>query len=196
MNYRTLLIPALAIIVTLLPTKYTTASGAAPHNPTGLKICSESDSYTVRMLDSSNRVDFCQAYRDKVILVVNTASRCGYTYQYEGLEKLYADYRERGLVVVGFPSNDFGNQEPGKEKTIKNFCRLTYGVRFPMHAKTKVKGKQADPLYRTLAQAAGESPRWNFHKYLIDREGKLAGSFGSAVEPRSDTLVNAIERLL
>jgi len=99
-------------------------------------------------------------------------------------------------LVVGFPSNNFGNQEPGKEKQIKIFCRLTYGVKFPMHAKTRVVGEDADPLYRLLARAAGQSPRWNFHKYLIDREGKLAGSFRSAVEPRSSALIEAIERLL
>lgn len=131
-----------------------------------------------------------------MLLVVNTASRCGYTYQYEDLEKLYAEYQDRGLVVVGFPSNDFANQERGKEKSIKKFCRLTYGVRFPMYAKTRVKGKDADPLYQTLASAAGQSPRWNFHKYLIDRDGRLAGSYNSSVEPRSDRLVDAIEQLL
>ena len=160
------------------------------------KICGDTTSYAVRNLDSEEKVNFCEAYKDKVVLVVNTASRCGYTYQYEDLEKLYSEYRDRGFVVVGFPSNDFGNQEPGKEKQIKTFCRLTYGVQFPMHAKTRVKGEDADPLYRSLAEAAGQSPRWNFHKYLIDREGKLGGSYGSAVEPRSSALIEAIERLL
>ena len=99
-------------------------------------------------------------------------------------------------MVVGFPSNDFGNQEPGKEQSIKTFCRLTYGVKFPMYAKTRVKGQGANPLYRTLADAAGQSPSWNFHKYLIGRDGRLAGSFGSSVEPRSDTIVDAIEQQL
>lgn len=168
----------------------------APAESAGQKVCGDSESYVVRKLDSTDRVDFCETYKDKVVLVVNTASRCGYTYQYEDLEKLYAEYRDRGFVVVGFPSNDFGNQEPGKEKAIKNFCRLTYGVKFPMHAKTRVKGERADPLYQTLSKAAGESPRWNFHKYLIDREGRLAGSFGSSVEPRSDKITDAIESLL
>jgi glutathione peroxidase len=167
----------------------------APAGSAKPQICSDSTSYVVRKLDSAEQVDFCKTYKDRVVLVVNTASRCGYTYQYEDLEKLYSEYRDRGFVVVGFPSNDFGNQEPGKEKTIKKFCRMTYGVEFPMYAKTRVKGADADPLYRTLADAAGESPGWNFHKYLIDREGRLAGSFGSSVEPRSRTLVGAIERL-
>lgn len=168
----------------------------APAVSAGPKVCGDSASFTVRKLDSTDRVDFCEAYKDRVVLVVNTASRCGYTYQYEDLEKLYAEYRDRGLVVVGFPSNDFGNQEPGKEKTIKNFCRLTYGVKFPMHAKTRVKGEGADPLYQALSKAAGESPRWNFHKYLIDRDGRLAGSFGSSVEPQSDKITDTIESLL
>jgi len=172
------------------------ASAQEPTNTSSSKICGDAVSYVVRNLDSEEQVNFCEVYKDKVVLVVNTASRCGYTYQYEDLEKLYAEYRERGLVVVGFPSNDFGNQEPGKEKQIKTFCRLTYGVQFPMHAKTRVKGADADPLYRSLAKAAGKSPRWNFHKYLIDRGGKLAGSYDSSIEPRSDTIVKAIERLL
>jgi len=172
------------------------ASAQEPNNKSSSRICSDTASYVVRNLDSEEQINFCEAYSGKVVLVVNTASRCGYTYQYEDLEKLYSKYRDRGFVVVGFPSNDFGNQEPGKEKQIKTFCRLTYGVQFPMHAKTRVKGEDADPLYRSLAEAAGQSPRWNFHKYLIDREGKLAGSYGSAVEPRSSALIEAIERLL
>lgn len=130
------------------------------------------------------------------MLVVNTASRCAFTDQYEGLEKLYSRYRERGLVVIGFPSNDFGNQEPGSEGSIKEFCRLTYGVRFPMYAKSRVSGDNADPFYRALAQAAGTPPRWNFHKYLIDRDGRLAGSYNSFVAPESDRLIDAIEGLL
>lgn len=185
-----------AITGALLLTATSMIPARAPAGQAGPAVCGDSASYVVRKLDSTDRVDFCEAYKDKVVLVVNTASRCGYTYQYEDLEKLYTEYRDRGLVVVGFPSNDFGNQEPGKEKTIKKFCRLTYGVQFPMHAKTRVKGESADPLYQTLSKAAGESPRWNFHKYLIDREGRLAGSFGSSVEPRSPKIVDAIEKLL
>jgi len=160
------------------------------------RICDDNSRFVKRRLDSDQRDDICQTYRGKVMLVVNTASRCAFTEQYDGLEKLYADYRERGLEVVGFPSNDFGNQEPGSEKTIKSFCSLTYGVRFPMYEKTRVKGDEADPLYKSLATAAGQSPRWNFHKYLIDRDGRLAGSFSSFVEPQSETLTQAIEKLL
>ncbi|MCP3870712.1 MAG: glutathione peroxidase [Gammaproteobacteria bacterium] len=172
------------------------ATAGDPAGSNGKQICGDEASYMVRKLDSQEKVDFCETYRDKVVLVVNTASRCGYTYQYEGLETLYFEYRRRGLVVVGFPSNDFGNQEPGKEKSINRFCRLTYGLQFPMHGKTRVRGEDAKPLYRSLADAAGQSLRWNFHKYLSDREGRPAGSYGSNVEPRSGTLIEAIERLL
>ena len=162
----------------------------------GAPICGEGSRYDNRLLNSDGQEEFCEAHRGKVVLVVNTASRCAFTDQYAGLEQLYAEYRERGLDVVGFPSNDFGGQEPGTEASIKDFCRLTYGVRFPMYAKTVVKGEEANPLYRALADAAGHAPRWNFHKYLIDREGRLAGSYSSFVKPESNELRRAIEALL
>lgn len=159
-------------------------------------ICNENSRYSKRQLNSDQVDNLCQTHRGKVILVVNTASRCAFTDQYEGLEKLYSRFRERGLVVIGFPSNDFANQEPGSEASIKQFCRLTYGVQFPMYAKTRVTGEDADPFYRALAEAAGGPPRWNFHKYLIDRDGRLAGSYSSFVAPQSDKLIKAIEGLL
>ena len=162
------------------------------------QICGNSNGigYIHRRLDSDQTENFCEVYAGKVVLVVNTASRCAFTDQYDGLEELYANYRERGFVVVGFPSNDFANQEPGSEKSIKDFCRLTYGVEFPMYAKSRVKGDDADPFYKALSGAAGESPRWNFHKYLIDRNGRLVGSFTSFTKPHSKKLVTAIEELL
>jgi glutathione peroxidase len=159
-------------------------------------VCGDKKAYELRRLDSEVVEDFCATYAGKVVLVVNTASRCAYTGQYEGLEKLYADYRERGLVVVGFPSNDFGNQEPGSEKSIKSFCRLTYGVRFPMYAKSRVRGEGADPLFQALYQASGERPRWNFHKYLINRNGELVGSYRSSVAPGNKKFINAIETIM
>jgi glutathione peroxidase len=159
-------------------------------------ICNEQSNYSKRQLNSDQVDNLCETHKGKVMLVVNTASRCAFTDQYEGLETLYSRYRERGLVVIGFPSNDFGNQEPGSEDSIKKFCRLTYGVQFPMYAKSRVTGDNADPFYRTLAQAAGTPPRWNFHKYLIDRNGRLAGSYNSFVAPESDKLIEAIEGLL
>lgn len=139
--------------------------------------------------------NLCQ-FAGKVLLVVNTASYCGFTGQYEGLEALHAKYQARGLVVLGFPSNDFGQQEPGSSKEIADFCFNTYGVKFPMFSKSVVKGAQANPLYAALAKATGQSPHWNFHKYLIDRSGKVTGSFASKIEPDSPSLVAAIEKAL
>ena len=136
------------------------------------------------------------SYRGKVVLVVNTASYCGYTGQYEGLEALYRKYRDRGLVVLGFPSNDFGGQEPGTNREIAEFCRSTYGVEFPMFEKSSVTGVADNPLFADLAKRTGERPQWNFHKYLVDRRGEKVASFRSAVAPDSRELVVAIERLL
>ena len=158
--------------------------------------CPELLDVEVRKLASDETVRLCDEYRGKVVLIVNTASKCGFTGQYEGLEKLYSDYSDKGLVVLGFPSNDFGGQEPGSEEKIQSFCRLTYSVRFPMFEKTHAKKGSAGPLYTKLGEAAGEYPRWNFHKYLIDRDGNLAGSYSSLTKPQSGRLVRAIEGLL
>ncbi len=135
-------------------------------------------------------------YQGKVILVVNTASQCGYTPQYEGLEKLYRRYRDKGLVVLGFPSNDFGGQEPGSNKEIARFCEANYGVSFPMFAKTSVARGDVNPFYAKLAKATGTAPGWNFHKYLVDRSGAKAWSYDTATEPDDRKLVKEIERLL
>ena len=137
----------------------------------------------------------CQ-YRGKVLLIVNTASYCGYTHQYEGLEALYRKYKDRGLVVLGFPSNDFGAQEPGSNHEIAEFCRLTYGVQFPMFEKSSVASLKANPLFAELLARTGQSPKWNFHKYLIDRNGNPAGTFASKVEPDNRELVVLLEKLL
>ena len=132
-------------------------------------------------------------YAGKVLLVVNTASQCGYTPQYDGLEALFRKYRDRGLVVLGFPMNDFGGQEPGTNKEISQFCVNEYAIDFPMFAKSALKG---NPLFGDLARATGQAPRWNFHKYLVDRKGAQVESYGTRVEPGDAKLVNAIERLL
>jgi len=132
-------------------------------------------------------------YAGKVVLVVNTASQCGYTPQYEGLEALYRKYRDRGLVVLGFPSNDFGGQEPGANKDIAAFCVNQYAIDFPMFAKTELK---KNPLYADLAKATGAAPRWNFHKYLIDRSGRQVLSFDTRVDPNDPKLVAAVEKML
>ena len=132
-------------------------------------------------------------YAGRVLLVVNTASQCGYTPQYEGLEALYRKYRSRGLVVLGFPSNDFGGQEPGSNKEIAAFCVNQYAIDFPMFGKTEL-GK--NPLYADLINATGTPPRWNFHKYLIDRSGTQIQSFDTRVDPQDRKLQAEIERLL
>ncbi len=146
------------------------------------------------LLDGKSQ-SLCQ-YQGKVILVVNTASFCGYTSQYDGLEKLYARLKGNGLVVLGFPSNDFGEQEPGSSKEIADFCRLTYGVEFPMLGKTVVKGKDANPFYLKLAQITGSSPGWNFHKYLINRDATKVLAFGSATTPEDKELLKKIDEFL
>jgi glutathione peroxidase len=152
--------------------------------------------HEVRRLNAAESVNLGEIYRGKVVLIVNTASRCAFTRQYEGLERLYTTYRDRGLVVLGFPSNDFGGQEPGTERQIQNFCRLTYGVGFPMFAKTSVREGTASPLFTQLADAAGRYPQWNFHKYLVGRDGRLVADFASATEPDSEALISAIEAAL
>lgn len=135
-------------------------------------------------------------YAGKVILVVNTASYCGLTPQYAGLQNLYARYRDRGLVILGFPSNEFGMQEPGSEAQIAEFCSSFYHVDFPMFGKTMVTQGQANPFHARLGEITGEWPKWNFHKYLIDRHGHEVVSFSSAVTPDDPALTAAIERFL
>jgi glutathione peroxidase len=149
-----------------------------------------------RRLASTDEVNLCEAYAGKVVLVVNTASKCGNTPQYDGLEKLYDQYGEDGLVVLGFPSNDFMGQEPGTEGEIEEFCRLTYGVEFPMFEKTSVKKKNAHPFFVELAEASGSYPGWNFHKYLIGRDGVLISDFSARTQPYDSDLVAAVELAL
>lgn len=150
---------------------------------------------TFPRLQDDKPQDLCQ-YQGKVALVVNTASYCGFTSQYEGLEKVYARYQAQGLVVLGFPSNDFGQQEPGNSKQIADFCFNTYGVKFPMFAKTSVTGNAANPLFKELVQQTGSTPRWNFHKYLVDRQGKVVGAFPSETTPEDARLIAAIQKAL
>ena len=137
-------------------------------------------------------------FGNKAVLVVNTASECGYTPQYRGLQSLWDRYRDRGLVVLGVPSNDFGAQEPGSEAEIRAFCERTYKVTFPITGKQTVIGAEAHPFYRWIASEVGEdaAPRWNFHKYLIDRRGELAGAWPSRVEPNDPAIIQAIEDTL
>lgn len=136
----------------------------------------------------------CQ-YSGKVLLVVNTASFCGFTAQYKGLEALYAKYRSQGLVVLGFPSNDF-SQETGSNKEIADFCENTFGVNFPMFTKSSVSGKTANPLFKQLAEWTDSAPRWNFHKYVISRDGQQVSSFGTSVDPTNSAFLREIEKKL
>ena len=139
-----------------------------------------------------------KTFKGKAVLVVNTASECGFTPQYAGLEALWQQYRDRGLVVLGVPSNDFGAQEPGSAAEIQNFCSTRFKVDFPMTAKQTVIGGKAHPFYRWIAKELGEdqAPRWNFHKYLVGPDGTLAGAFPSKVAPQSPELTQAIEAVL
>jgi glutathione peroxidase len=156
-----------------------------------------------RLLDHSYRplagktpVNLDTAYRGQVLVIVNTASKCGFTPQFEALEGLHARYKARGFAVLGFPSGDFMAQEFTEEKKIQEFCTLTYGVKFPMFQKVHVKGDEATPLYKALAKATGEAPKWNFHKYVIGRDGKVVASFGSRTKPDAPEVIAAIEAAL
>jgi glutathione peroxidase len=147
--------------------------------------------HSLRTLDERTQ-SLCE-YSGKVLLIVNTASQCGYTPQYEGLEALYRKYRARGLVVLGFPSNDFGGQEPGSNKEISTFCINEYAIDFPMFAKSALR---ENPFYARLIKASGAAPAWNFHKYLVDRSGRRVESFATRVEPNDPNLLATLERLL
>lgn len=153
--------------------------------------------YDFTMKDISGKDKALSEYRGKVVLVVNVASQCGYTPQYEGLENLYEKYSARGLVVAGFPANDFGAQEPGTDSEIATFCTSKYGVKFPMFSKITVKGNGKDPLYAFLTNAApaGEV-KWNFEKFLVGKDGQVIARFPSSVAPESDTMIDAVEKAL
>jgi glutathione peroxidase len=157
--------------------------------------CPDILKHNFKRLQDEAPQDLCQ-YSGKVALVVNTASFCGYTNQYEGLEGLYAKYQTQGLVVLGFPSNEFGKQEPGDSKQIAEFCFNTYGVKFPMFVKSSVKGPEVNPLHAALIKATGSTPKWNFHKYLIDRKGNVIAAYPSDTTPTDKKLVSDIERAL
>ena len=156
--------------------------------------CPEVLDHEVRLLDSSESVNLCQ-YEDKVVLAVNVASRCGFTYQYESLQALYEKYAKDDFVILGFPSRDFMFQEYSEESKVKEFCSTEYGVTFPMFATSSVKGGKANSFFKALTQESGVKPGWNFHKYLVSKNGKVA-SFDTKVEPDSEILAKEISKLL
>lgn len=167
------------------------ASAAGPACPALLK-------QTLPRLQDEKPVDLC-SYAGQVVLVVNTASQCGYTPQYKSLEALYDRYKGRGLVVLGFPSNDFGQQEPGSNAQIADFCENQFAVRFPMFAKSNVStrsSRNVNPLYASLTAKTGQAPKWNFHKYLIDRRGETVISRNSDTDPMDPAFVKEVEKLL
>jgi glutathione peroxidase len=182
---------ALALCLTLASAAPAETEGSALHKPASLL-----DLEAPRL---GGETESLGRYRGEVLLVVNTASRCGYTPQYEGLQALYARYRERGFSVLGFPSNDFAGQEPGSDLQILEFCRSNYGVEFPMFSKIHVKGEDAHPVYRyltALPDPVGGPVEWNFQKYLVDRSGEVVERFSPSVAPEDERLVGAIEKLL
>ena len=180
------------LIITKLKTVSITFATLLLLNSTAIAGCPKNLDFTKRYLASEQSVHLCEAYAGKVLLVVNTASYCGFTRQFRGLENLYQQYRNAGLVVLGFPSNDFF-QEPRSEDNVKEFCSLTYNVKFPMFEKTRVAKRHADPFYQALANQSGDYPRWNFHKYLLDRQGNVVASYGSSVKPDDESLISTIE---
>ena len=167
--------------------------------PAATGACPAALDFTERSIDGKD-VSLC-SYKGNVVLIVNVASKCGYTPQYKGLEELNKTYRDKGLRILGFPANDFGAQEPGSDSEIKQFCTLNYGVTFDMFSKITVKGDGMNPLYKYLTAGGGNAElagpvKWNFQKYLVDRNGNLVAVFPSGVEPMSAELTGAIEKLL
>lgn len=186
----------LALLAAVLGLGIDTAQATTPGTSAapGAGACPPLLNHTVERLQDEKPQSLCQ-YAGKVVLVVNTASFCGFTSQYKGLEALNTKYKDQGLVVLGFPSNDFA-QEKGSNKDIADFCENTFGVKFPMFTKTQVTGDGAAPLFKQLTAQTGQKPRWNFHKYLIGRDGKVIDQYSSMTGPDSKTLVSAIDKAL
>lgn len=190
-NFRTLKRILAWVLLLAMSAAWAQPAGTTPSTTAA---CPALLNHTFARLQDEKPQSLCQ-YSGKVILVVNTASYCGFTPQYKGLEALYAKYKDRGLVILGFPSNDFA-QEKSNNQDIADFCENTFGVKFPMFTKTSVTGDAAAPFFKQLAQDPGQRPKWNFYKYLIGRDGKLLDSYNSMTSPDSKSLVNAIEKSL
>ncbi len=179
-----------------------TAQAATPEAPVAAPAASAAPATcpallnkTFPRLQDEKPQSLCQ-YAGQVVLVVNTASRCGFASQFKGLEDLHAKYKARGLVVLGFPSHDFGGQELGSAKEIADFCANTYGVKFPMFAKSHVRGDEANALHAELIKISGTTPKWNFYKYLIGRDGKTVKAYNSLTSPEDREFVRGIEAAL
>jgi glutathione peroxidase len=185
--------PSRALIALLAAIGLATHARAADPPAVG-SACPALLQHTFNQLQTGQPQSLCQ-FQGKVLLIVNTASYCGYTHQYEGLEAMYRKYKDRGLVVVGFPSNDF-SQEPGSNRQVAEFCRTTYGVDFPQFEKSSVAHLSANPLYAALASQTGRKPQWNFYKFVVNRNGKTVATFPSATAPDNSELTALIERLL
>jgi glutathione peroxidase len=170
------------------------AHSAPDATPASTSTCPRVLQHTVARLQDEKPQALCQ-YAGQVVVVVNTASFCGFTPQYKGLEALYAKYKEQGLVVLGFPSNDF-SQEPDSNAQIADFCENTFGVKFPMFVKTTVRGANALPLFKQLAEQTGTTPKWNFYKYVISRDGRHIKSFSAMTGPQDKSFVQEIEKQL
>ena len=182
------------ILLTLLLLSFVSAAQAAEQQADSANTCPEVLQVQLNDLyeEPANLCD----YAGQVVLVVNTASYCGFTDQYKGLEALYRKYHDRGFTVLGFPSNDFGKQEPGSSKEIAEFCKLTYGVEFPMFEKARIISDEPSAPFPYLIEATGQAPKWNFHKYLISRDGKTIKSFASSTGPDAPNVVAVIETML
>ncbi len=176
------------VVKALLALSLVSASGYANECPSVLK-------FMKRKLNSQETDNLCESYGGKTVLVVNTASYCGFTPQFEGLEALYSEYKDKGLVVLGFPSHDF-NQEDKDEGKTAELCELTYGVKFPMFEPISVKGDDADPMYRMLTKATGKAPSWNFNKYLIDSSGQTITHYSSTTKPTDKAFIADVEAML
>ncbi len=173
------------LALTLLATSFTASANTCPDVLKFMK----------RKLNSQETVNMCKEFQGKTLLIVNTASYCVFTPQFEGLEAMYEQYKSQDFVVLGFPLHEF-NQEAKDEGKTAELCELTYGVKFPMFEPTDVKGENADPMYRMLAEATGEAPSWNFNKYLVDKQGNILKHYPSKVTPSDDVLINDVEKAL
>ena len=192
---------ALLVFTTIVSASFFTASNKQEAASVAVTGNSSMSIYDFTMKDVEGKDIKLEQYKGKVLLLVNVASKCGYTPQYEGLQAIYAKYKDRGFVILGFPANNFLGQEPGSNEEIKQFCTLTYGVSFPIFSKISVKGDDKHPLYKYLTEKDtnpqfGGEIKWNFNKFLVDRQGKIIARFESKDKPESEVVTQAIEQAL